>query len=77
LGTNQQAQFCVPAGHPAGTLMIFNLKRRLLRTLRFGAGQPVAWDGKDEQGTVALFGVYPFLLECGGRVDRGAVTVLR
>jgi hypothetical protein len=57
--------------------MIFSLKRGLLRTVHFGVGQSVTWDGKDEQGSVALFGVYPFLLQCGGRVDRGAVTVLR
>jgi hypothetical protein len=57
--------------------MIYTLKRRLIRGLAFGPGQPVAWDGRDAQGSVVLFGVYPYLLQCGGRVMRGAVTVLR
>jgi hypothetical protein len=77
LGTNQAVQFCVAPGHPAGTLLIYTLKRRLIRSLVVGPGQPVAWDGRDSQGSVVQFGVYPFLLQCGGRVERGAVTVLR
>ena len=77
LGTNQAVQFCVPPGHPGGTLMVYNLQRRLIRSIAFGVGQPVVWDGRDGQGSVVLFGVYPFLLQSGGRVDRGAVTVLR
>jgi hypothetical protein len=57
--------------------MIYTLKRRLIRTITFGPGQPVLWDGRDGQGSVVLFGVYPYLLQSGARVDRGAVTVLR
>gem|GEM_PF-5479989 len=77
LATNQAVQFCVAPGHPAGTLRVYNLKRRLIRSIAFGAGQPVAWDGRDSQGSVVLFGVYPYLLQSGGRAERGAVTVLR
>ena len=57
--------------------MIYTLKRRLIRSIAFGAGQAVLWDGRDNQGSLVLFGVYPYLLQSGGRVDRGAVTVLR
>ena len=77
LGANAQAQFCAPPGHPAGTLRIYSLKRRLLRTVQFGAGQPVAWDGKDGEGNPVLFGIYPYQLQCNGQVFRGAVTVMR
>jgi|GEM_PF-2432485 len=77
LSTNSVTWFNLPSSHGPGRLMIADLRRHRVRSLDFGAGAAVQWDGKNEQGIVVPSGVYVYLLESDGSVSRGTVTVLR
>ncbi|HVZ80954.1 MAG TPA: hypothetical protein VHE12_09180 [bacterium] len=77
LSTDHQALFQLPPSHGAGKLLIVDLHRREVRSMVFGPGAAVAWDGKDNGGRTVPSGVYLFLLEADDRVERGTVTVLR
>jgi hypothetical protein len=77
LPTNFQTIFSLPPSHGAGQLRIIDLHRRSVRSIQFGAGAVVAWDGKNENGVTVPSGVYLYLLESDGSVKRGTVTVLR
>ncbi len=77
LPTNTITHFFLPANHGAGQLLIADLKRKLVRSLDFGAVVDVQWDGKDNGGNVVPSGVYLYLLESSGTVQRGTITVMR
>lgn len=77
LAPNNQTHFGLPTSHGAGKLLILDLRRRRMRYIQFGAGQDVTWDGRDDNGNVVSSGVYLYLLESGGVVTRGTITVLR
>lgn len=77
LSTDRQAVFPLPLSHGAGQLLVIDLHRRSIRSIQFGAGAIVAWDGKNESGGTVPSGVYIYLLEADGTVKRGTVTVLR
>jgi hypothetical protein len=77
LGTNNVAVFNLGPGHAAGQLSIYRLNGGLMTKASFGASAMVDWDGHDAQGDLAQFGVYVFVVEAGGQVWKGTVTVLR
>jgi hypothetical protein len=77
LGTNRVAVFQLPAGHAAGKLSVYRLSGGLLAQASFSAAGVVEWDGHDGQGGLAESGVYVYVVEAGGRVWKGTVTVLR
>lgn len=77
LATDHQTVFSLSPTHGAGQLLVIDLHRRSIRSIQFGAGSAVAWDGKNESGVTVPSGVYLYLLEADGHVKRGTVTVLR
>jgi hypothetical protein len=77
LSPNQVTHFLLPAGHGGGRLLIASLTRNMVRSLDFGAGADVQWDGKDNNGNLVSSGLYLYLLESDGTVRRGTVTVMR
>ncbi len=77
LPTNNITHFLLPEGHGAGRLLIADLKRKLDRSIDFGSGADVQWDGRDNGGNAVSAGVYLYLLESDGMVRRGTITVMR
>jgi hypothetical protein len=77
LGTNSVTVFNLPAGHPSGQLSVYRLSGGLMAQTSFGASAVVQWDGRGRDGATAQFGVYVFVIEAGGQVWKGTVTVLR
>jgi len=77
LGTDNVTVFNLPAGHAAGKLSLYHLGGGLLAESSFAASAVVSWDGHDADGGTAQFGVYVFVVEAGGQVWKGTVTVLR
>lgn len=71
------ARFLLPETHDAGTLRIFDLGRREVRRLDFGAGAEVAWDARDAGGAVVRAGEYLYLVRAGGLEWRGSLAVAR
>ena len=69
--------FKLPPGHTAGKLSIYRLGGGRLAQASFSAAGVVEWDGHDGQGGLAESGVYVFVVEAGGQVWKGTVTVLR
>jgi len=74
---NNFVHFNLPPGHGAGQLVIADLRRRKVRSLGFGAGADVEWDGRDDGGNLVSSGLYLYLLQSDGTVRRGTVTVMR
>jgi hypothetical protein len=77
LGTNNVTVFNLPAGHGEGKLSLFRLSGGRLAQASFPASGVVEWDGHDGQGNLAESGVYVYVVEAGGQVWKGTVTVLR
>jgi len=77
LGTNNVTVFSLPPGHAAGRLSIYRLSGGRLAQASFSAAGVVEWDGHDNDGNLAESGVYVFVVEAGGQVWKGTVTVLR
>jgi len=63
------------------SLQIFDVNGRLIRTLVNGAGQPgvhrVAWDGRDQHGSILASGVYFYRLENGDKTITRKTVFLR
>lgn len=74
-------RYAVPAPGATITLDVYDARGRLVRTLLEGSPPPgpgsVAWDGRDAGGRPLGSGVYYFRLESRGRVESGAVLILR
>lgn len=77
LATNNRTQFNLPAGHGPGRLSIFGLKGNLVYDASFGGDAAVLWDGISNAASIAVFGVYVYVIQADGRVWKGTVTVLR
>jgi hypothetical protein len=74
-------RFRVPQEGAAGTLAIWDLAGRTVRTLadgRFTSGaQSIRWDGRDESGARVAAGVYLYRLELDNQRAEGKVTLVR
>lgn len=76
-GSNNQAHFSAPDNHGPGEFIIMTLHQRPIRDLKFNAGDPIAWDGKDASGQVVPGGLYLYLLRVDDHTRRGSIAVLR
>lgn len=61
----------------AGTIKIFDLRGRELRSISFGVGDTTAsWDGR-ASGTTVSAGVYIYVIQAEGKAKAGTLLVVR